>query len=226
MQYIDPANPTSSTPIGFDVDLVDLIAAELDRPVDTQIFDFGGLIPGIQSDRCDIVAAGMFATAEREQQVDFVRYMRAGSAILVEAGNPEGIHVFEDLCGKSAGYNLGSIYETTLAEVSAQCEADGKEPVDAQLFQSDQGQIAALQNGSLNAAFRDSTAANYIAENTDAIEVGGVVYGNDTFGIALPKGSDELKKQISEMIRNWQGDGSFDDLLTKWGLPTDSAMCC
>src|SRR2546430_2081924 len=94
MEYTDPHNPTASTPIGFDIDFARAVAKQLNRPLAAQIYDFGGLIPAMQAGRCDIILAGMFATPKREEVVDFIRYMKAGTAFLVRKGNPKHIKGF------------------------------------------------------------------------------------------------------------------------------------
>ena len=222
MEYTDPTNPTSTTPIGFDIDMLNALSGKLNRPVNATVYDFGGLIPAMQSGRCDIIAAGMFATPVREQVVDFVRYMKAGTAFLVQKGNPKNVKSFDDLCGTKAGYNLGSVYEQTIKDQSTKCQAAGKAPVQGVLYQGDQGQITALQNGQLDVAFRDSTAAKYIAAHATGVDVGGVQFTSDTFGLALPKGSTDLKTQISGFIRGWQSDGTFAGWLSKWQLPSEN----
>ncbi|RKN56260.1 ABC transporter substrate-binding protein, partial [Streptomyces klenkii] len=82
---------------------------------------FDQLIVGMNSDRHDIVMSAMTDTAERQQGAsedaggggaDFVNYFQAGSAILVEAGNPEGIESLDDLCGLTVAAQQGTANET------------------------------------------------------------------------------------------------------------------
>lgn len=225
MEYTDPKDPANVDPIGFDIDFAKAIAGELKRNLATATYDFGGLIPAMQAGRCDMILAGMFATAKREEVVDFVRYMKAGTAFLVKKGNPKGIKGFPDLCGTKAGYNVGSVYEQIIADRSSQCTAAGKPKIEGLLFQGDEGQVTAVQNGQIDVAFRDSTAAKYIAQNADGLDVGGVEFGNDTFGLALPKGS-ALKTPLSDYVKKVQADGTFAKWLDTWSLPVDSAYCC
>jgi polar amino acid transport system substrate-binding protein len=68
--------------------------------------DFGGLIGGLQARRFDVIAAGMFITAERCAQVAFSdpEYV-AKSAFMVPEDNPKGIRRFEDVA--RSGLRLG-----------------------------------------------------------------------------------------------------------------------
>ncbi|MQA96089.1 MAG: ectoine/hydroxyectoine ABC transporter substrate-binding protein EhuB [Streptosporangiales bacterium] len=63
--------------------------------------DFGGLIAGLNAKRFDIVAAGMFITPERCQQVAFSEPEYCGlTGFLVPKGNPDDITKLEDVAAK------------------------------------------------------------------------------------------------------------------------------
>ena len=60
--------------------------------------EFGSLIPGLQAKRFDIIAAGMYILPERCRQVVFSNPTYGiGEAFLVKAGNPKGLHSYENL---------------------------------------------------------------------------------------------------------------------------------
>ncbi len=60
--------------------------------------EFGSLIPGLQAKRFDMVAAGMFITPKRCQQVTFTNpNYTIGEALLVAKGNPKNLHSYEDI---------------------------------------------------------------------------------------------------------------------------------
>jgi polar amino acid transport system substrate-binding protein len=73
------------------------VMSRLDVPeIDGVLTEFGSLIPGLEAGRFDIVAAGMFITPERCQQVIFSDpdYC-AQQAFLVREGNPLGLTDYE-----------------------------------------------------------------------------------------------------------------------------------
>lgn len=60
--------------------------------VDGVLTEFGSLIPGLKAHRFDIIAAGMFITPKRCQQIAFSEPSYGiGEAILVKKGNPHNI---------------------------------------------------------------------------------------------------------------------------------------
>ncbi len=60
--------------------------------------EFGSLIPDLKAGRFDMIAAGMFITPERCQEIAFSEpTYRVGQAFLVLAGNPKDLHSYEDV---------------------------------------------------------------------------------------------------------------------------------
>src|SRR6478735_3939687 len=91
------------------------------QPVPTE---FGSLIPGLNSQQFDVVAAGMYVTPERCEQVIFADpdYQMLDSFI-VRKGNPKGLHNYKDVVAKKARFATGTGY----AEIQYAVEAGYKE---------------------------------------------------------------------------------------------------
>ncbi|MFC7982031.1 ectoine/hydroxyectoine ABC transporter substrate-binding protein EhuB [Streptomyces sp. NPDC057336] len=87
------------------------------QPVPTE---FGSLIPGLQSQQFDIVAAGMYVNPTRCEQVIFSDpdYQMLDSFI-VRKGNPLGLHDYKDVVAKKAKFATGTGY----AEIAYAVEA-------------------------------------------------------------------------------------------------------
>ncbi len=59
--------------------------------------EFGALIPGLKAGRFDLIAAGMYVTPARCREIDFSDPTYCiGEGYLVKAGNPLGLHSYED----------------------------------------------------------------------------------------------------------------------------------
>ncbi|MEV5731698.1 MULTISPECIES: ectoine/hydroxyectoine ABC transporter substrate-binding protein EhuB [unclassified Streptomyces] len=91
------------------------------QPVPTE---FGSLIPGLNSQQFDVVAAGMYVNAERCRQVIFADpdYQMLDSFI-VRKGNPKGLRSYQDVVEKKAKFATGTGY----AEIAYAVEAGYKE---------------------------------------------------------------------------------------------------
>ena len=66
--------------------------------IEPVVTEWGGLIPGLQAGRFDIITGGMYILGTRCENVNFAEPMGIfGDAFIVPAGNPDGIETFEDL---------------------------------------------------------------------------------------------------------------------------------
>jgi len=84
--------------------------------VEGVLTEFGSLIPGLQAQRFDIIAAGMYVTPERCQQVTFSNpTYGVGQAFLVQKGNPKNLHSYEDIA-KNPEAKLGVVVGAIEAE--------------------------------------------------------------------------------------------------------------
>jgi polar amino acid transport system substrate-binding protein len=66
--------------------------------VDAVLTEWGGLIPGLKAGRFDVIAAGMYVTPERMEQVLFTDpHYQIGDTLLVAKGNPENLKSYADI---------------------------------------------------------------------------------------------------------------------------------
>ncbi|MET7675206.1 ectoine/hydroxyectoine ABC transporter substrate-binding protein EhuB [Streptomyces seoulensis] len=97
------------------------LGVERVQPVPTE---FGSLIPGLNSQQFDVVAAGMYVNAERCRQVVFADPdYQMKDAFIVRKGNPKGLRSYRDVVRKKARFATGAGY----AEIQYAVEAGYKE---------------------------------------------------------------------------------------------------
>lgn len=110
--------------------------------------EWASLIPGLQSNRFDLIAAGMFITPQRCAVVAFSNpSFVVGQGIVAPAANPLGIHSFADIAAKpqvrfgllSGGASTDYIKEVGIPESQVQFYPDGP------------SLISALQSGRVDA---------------------------------------------------------------------------
>lgn len=71
--------------------------------IEPVVTDWGGLIPGLEAGRFDIITGGMYITGKRCKNVAFAEPMgKFGDSFIVKAGNPQGIHNYKDIKEKGA----------------------------------------------------------------------------------------------------------------------------
>ncbi len=84
----------------MDIDLAQLVADELGVELEVLDMDFNLLIESLKSGKGQLIAAGMTATSERAEQIDFsITYTLNGLILLVPKGSD--IKTADDLAGKN-----------------------------------------------------------------------------------------------------------------------------
>jgi polar amino acid transport system substrate-binding protein len=198
--------------VGFDVDMIDLVAKRLG--VEQAIIDtpFEGIQSGedLNARKCDIAAAAMTITPEREEKIAFSDpYFDANQALLVEKGS--GIKTFEDLKGETLGVQSGTTGKMYAEEHAVPAGVELKDYEDLAL------ELSAVKSGQIPAAINDiPVLLDYAKENPD-VEVTATFETGEQYGFGMKKGtSQELQRVVNEVIQQAKSDGTYDRLYEKW----------
>jgi polar amino acid transport system substrate-binding protein len=195
--------------VGFDVDMVNLVAKKLN--VTTQIIDtpFDTIQSGADLDtgKCDIGAAAMTITDARKQNLDFSDpYFDATQALLTK---PEsGI---TDLA-QTTGKRLGVQNSTTGADY-ATANAPGAEIV---TFEDLGLLLTAVQTGNVDAAINDNGPLLDFAKKNPGLSVTKEFDTGEQYGFGVRKGNTALTQAVNEAIATSKTDGSYTQIYTKW----------
>ncbi|MGO1053928.1 transporter substrate-binding domain-containing protein [Crossiella sp. CA198] len=197
--------------VGFDVDLVDLVAKDLG--VKQEIVDgpFDTIASGqdLNINKCDVAAAGMTITDTRKQNFDFSSpYFLATQALLVKKGS--GITSLDSLKGKKLG-----VQADTTGKVYAEKNAA---PAGVQLvtFEDLGLLLESVKNGSVAAGINDDFVLKDYARKTPDVEMTTAFNTNENYGIGVRKGNDALLKKVNEVLAKAKSDGTYANLYEKW----------
>lgn len=198
---------------GFDVDLLNAIAEDQGFEVKFQSFEFDGLIPAIQADSCDIIAAAMNVTPERAKEVDFTdTYFASAKTVLVAKDNTT-ITSPEDF---TKDMKVAAQIGTSEADYVQQLEADGKIKEAIVLNQTTQC-ILQLQSGDVQAVVMDAPVAKvYLDKNPDTVKSLDAQIDPADMAFAVKKGNTELLDKLNAGLKNVVENGTYDDLVAKW----------
>jgi polar amino acid transport system substrate-binding protein len=198
--------------VGFDVDMIDLVAKRLG--VEQAIIDtpFEGIQSGedLNARKCDIAAAAMTITPERQQKIAFSDpYFDANQALLVKKGS--GIKTFEDLEGETLGVQSGTTGKMYAEEHAVPAGVELKDYEDLAL------ELSAVKSGQIPAAINDiPVLLDYAKQNPD-VEVTATFETGEQYGFGMKKGtSQELQRVVNEVIQQAKTDGTYDRLYEKW----------
>ncbi|MCR5342009.1 MAG: transporter substrate-binding domain-containing protein [Butyrivibrio sp.] len=83
-------------PKGFDLEMILMIAKEMDMHVEFTSMEFSAILASVQSGKADIGAGSIIITEERAQAVDFVEYYPAAFVLIVRNLNDAAVEVSDD----------------------------------------------------------------------------------------------------------------------------------
>ncbi|MDH6625349.1 polar amino acid transport system substrate-binding protein [Streptomyces sp. LBL] len=204
---------------GFDVALIDLVAKDLgvkqsilDTPFEN--FKTGAFL---NSNQCDLAAAGMTITEERKKNVDFADpYFDATQAVLVD--KKSGVNSLADV--KSKNVKLGAQAQTTGEEY---VQKKGFDPVS---FESSDAVLNGLRAGQVKAVVIDYPVVQGWLKNkanADAFKVVDNLNTGEQYGFSVKKGNAKLVAAINKVITGAKADGTYKKLYEKWIGPYDDS---
>lgn len=216
-EYIDT---DGSTIVGLDIDLLDAVSERLGIDYKLENVAFDTLLPSLDSERYDVVVAGITDTVERQANYDFVDYFAADQAILVATGNEAGIASMADLCGLTVSVLVDSTQQTLLEEQNAgDCAAD---KIDILTQQSDTEALMQVQSGRAAALLTQEAVGVYNASQISGGEAFEVANEESIapmpLGFVFAKGNDELRDAIQQALQSLVDDGTYEEILDEYKL--------
>ncbi|MFD8556950.1 ABC transporter substrate-binding protein [Streptosporangium canum] len=199
--------------VGFDVDIVDLAAKKLGLKQEIVDIDFAVIKSGaaMAAGKCDVAAAGMTITPERQANIDFsVPYFDATQALLAKKGL--GVKTLEEI--KAKNLKLGAQASTTGLEYVKKQGLNPKE------FADSPKELLGLQSGQADVIVQDlPVVLTWLKkpEIADKFELIGSLDTGEQYGIGLKKGADPiLLKTINDTITTAKSDGTYEQIFVKW----------
>lgn len=200
--------------VGFDVALIDLVAAKLGVTQEIVDTPFEGIKSGadLNSGKCDVAAAGMTITEERKKVLDFSEpYFDATQALATQTGKE--VKTLEEMVGKRLGVQGGTTGEEYINGQVKEKSLDIKVVSYRDLAALQQ----ALATNQIEGAVNDLPVWNeYIKANPGKVVVATGFDTGEQYGFAVKKGNAELLKTVNEAIAAARSDGTYDKIYAEW----------
>jgi len=202
--------------VGFDVDLMNAIAATLGLTAEYREADFAKIIPSIQGDTFNVGMSSFTDTKEREQTVDFVTYFSAGILWAQKAG--AGIDP-NNACGKKVSVQATTTEETVeLPAKSKACTDAGKPAIDIIKFDGQDAATNAVVLGQSDAMSADSPVTLYaVKQSNGKLETAGEIAEAAPYGWPVKKGSP-LAQSLQQALEHLIETGTYKQIATNWGV--------
>lgn len=191
--------------IGYEIELVDALCAQMKAECEVISQDWDGLIPGLNAQKFDAAIAGMSITPERKEVVDFSDpYFHSGIILIGKKGDDISIDSLK-------GQPIASQRST----VASQYLQDEHADADIKLYDTQDNAYLDLTSGRARAMMSDKvTGIDWL--KTDAgkdYEVKGdeISTNDDAMGIAFRKG-DPLIAKFNTALAELKDNGTYDQI--------------
>jgi polar amino acid transport system substrate-binding protein len=212
---------SSGSIVGFDVDMASALAktwADTASPVKTA---FPGLIPALNSKKCDAVISGIFVTPDRLKQAGAARYMETHRVLIVKAGNPKSIHSPNQLKGLVVAVQAGTKYEEYLKSLNDDFKSSGKAQMNLQSYPGDTDAIGQILVGRADAVLtQDTSGAFQRKAHPGKLAIAYLFPESDAFGIYYRPADKKLGTALRAAIKKLKANGTLKRIATKYQIPT------
>jgi polar amino acid transport system substrate-binding protein len=206
--------------VGFDVDMIDLVAKKLgvtQKVVDTSFETIKGGA-ALNAGKCDVAAAGMTIKPERAKFLDFSRpYFDATQALM--ASKDSGITSLDDV--KTRKLKIGSQGSTTGEDY---VRSKGFNPLS---FDNSSAELDGLRTGQVGVIVQDyPVVQGWLKDPANAkFAVVANLHTGEQYGFAVKKrGNPKLLKMINQAIAQAEQDGTYKRIYEKWIGPCNDCV--
>ncbi|SEQ22110.1 amino acid ABC transporter substrate-binding protein, PAAT family [Faunimonas pinastri] len=198
---------------GYDVDVMNKVAADLGAKAKFVQLDWSGLLPGLAAHRFDVVASGVTRTGERLKSKQFIMlspYIINGVAITKLASNSD-IKGWDDVCGKRMGTVRGASEGKAIqAMLPKGCISKVVEYPGWTELTLD------LKNHRIDWIGMDYLGPSYEASRDHTLVTLPDVRERATQSIAVSSAEPELAKAIDALLAKYRKDGTLSAMVQKW----------
>ncbi|MCZ8175356.1 MAG: basic amino acid ABC transporter substrate-binding protein [Burkholderiaceae bacterium] len=206
--------------VGFDVDVVQAIAAKAGIQVKFVNTPWEGIFNTLQQGDRDMVVSAVTITDERKQTMDFSDpYFDAAQLIAVKESSK--VTKFADLKKLKVGVQTGTTGDEAVSKLL------GKTSTSIKRFESTPLALKELESGGVDAVVADNgVIAHYVANNPGGKfkTVSDKEFVPEQYGIAVKKGNAELLGKLNQGLAAIKADGTYAQIYAKYfGAPPAAA---
>ncbi len=208
---------------GIDIEIAELIAAELGMELEIKDVDFGAILGGVESGMYDIGMAGMTVKEERLQQVNFSNtYAKAKQVVIVKEDST--VASFEDFYtgyddegnpnGVVEGVKIG-VQQDTTGHIYASDDPEnwgfGEDNVIA--YKTGPDAVQGLLTGKVNAVIIDNEPAKEFVKQNEGLKILDGAYADEEYAIAVKKENTELLEKVNAALKKLTDNGKIQEIV-------------
>jgi polar amino acid transport system substrate-binding protein len=214
--------------VGWEVDLMDAVCAEMKAKCEIVPVAWDGIIPALQAKKFDVIWSSMSITPERKQQIDFTDKYYQTPAVLIGpksdttkigiVDNPEaaGRKIIDpaSVKGKTVGAQIQTIHANYVKKYLTES--------DVKLYDTQDNCNADLVAGRIDYVIADSIALDAFLKSDQGkdMEVKATIPSDPIFGDGvgggLRKDDTALKEKLNAALKAVHASGKYDEITKKY----------
>ena len=195
-------------PIGYDIDMANLIAKELGVKIELVPVNSANRIPYLQTKKVDLVISSLGKNPEREKVIDFSKAYAPFFQGVFGVKDAK-IDKPEDLAGKTVGATRGSIEEQEITKLAPNATI--------KRYEDNNATIAAFLSGQVDIIATGNVVAAAIAEKSPGrAPVSKFVIKDSPCFIGMNKDEAALMAKVNEIIDKAKASGDLTKISEKW----------
>ncbi len=205
--------------VGFDIDLMNALAATLGIKIKENSVTFDNILAGIKSGRYQIGNSSFTDNKAREKTNNFVDYFQAGEGVYASSSKKVTFKGLKSFCGLVVAVETGTSEQTDAQNTAKTCPAGKKLTV--RTFATQTAANLAVSSGQAAVGFVDSQVAGYIVSQSQGkFKLVGNAVNVAPYGIATAKtpNGHGLALALQAALKVLEANGTYKSILTHWGV--------
>ena len=193
--------------IGFDIDIAQAIADELGVELEVKDMAFDGLIPALSTGKIDMIIAGMNATEERKQSVDFTDvYYTQTDIVVIRKEDADKFTSEDSLKTAALPTPIATDHETYLLETFPDAEIQSVPKWNTAIMSLTTGKVDAVM-------MVDTVAKQFIAQNDDLMVANFDINSTpNAAAIAVAKNGGDFLETVNNIVNEMKESGKIEEL--------------
>lgn len=197
--------------VGFDVELANALAAEMDLEPELVVVDGTTRISFLQDGRVDMSIASMNHTRQRDDAIDFsITYFWDNQSFLVRTDTYTEI---DELLGQTVAANAGSSAIPSWQAYAAEAGAPEQEIVE---FNEKLAAMQALRDGAVEGYTEDNITMLALAAGDDSLTLLPGGHNPVQFGIGVPNNDSAWRDAVNYALQEVWKSGEYADIYARW----------
>jgi polar amino acid transport system substrate-binding protein len=212
------AKDASGKWVGWEIDLVDALCAEMKEKCEIVETAWDGIIPALTAGKIDVIIASMAKNAKRREVIDFSDTYYTSAAVMMGARNGDLDFSPEHLAGKTIGVQVSSIHAAYAEKYYGKSAAIQTYQTQDEVNQDlAAGRIDyVLANGTtLDAFLKSPQGGGFEAKGAVPLDV--EIIGEGA-GAGIRKGDAALAEKLNAALSTLAKGGKLDEISAKNGL--------